>query len=260
MLCSVKYLYFSFYARLSAGLCGLFLFSISAVEAAESVVIPVPDYRPPQTVQRVAVPIVPDSKVSNVLIVTGESSYERDWTGVNTQLRSLMLNSGASDVRVIEDPRMLNADILTRYDVVFINYLGRWNYSDSEETRWGHIAKQALLDFAKNGGGVVLYHASFNMGAPSWPDFYAQAIAGPKYPPSLYTPEKLAGMSAMAADKPQVWTVEYGTGRVFCIALGHGPDTLLHDGVQSLILRGTQWAATGDVSLPIGPKARAFSE
>lgn len=332
MLRSVKYRYSFFNTRLSTGLCGLLLLYISAIEAAESVVIPVPDYRPPQTVQSVAVPIVPDSKVSNVLIVTGESSYEHDWTGVNTQLRSLMLNSGAFDVRVIEDPRMLSAHILTRYDVIFINYLGRWNYSDTEEQRWGDTAEQALFDYAKNGGGVVLYHASFNMGAPSWPAFerlaggtmrpqygsrrsppdaflvkvidhnhpvtqgmrdyiwtmnddmytnmywdpkakirvlatayddpglYTQAIAGPKYPPSLYTPEKLAGMSAMAADNPQVWTVEYGTGRIFCIALGHGPDTLLHDGVKSLILRGTQWAATGDVSLPIGPKARAFSE
>lgn len=299
---------------------------------AESVVIPVPDYRPPETVQRVVVPAVPSDTASRVLIVTGESSYEHDWTGVNTRLRSLMLETGELDVRVIEDPRVLTLAMLNRYDAVFVNYLGRWNYTDAQEARWGSVAEQALFDYAKNGGGVVLYHASLNMGSPGWPEFeqlaggtmrphqgsrrsppdaflvnitdhdhpvtqgmrdyvwtmnddmytnmywhpnakvrvlatayddpelYSQTIAGPKYPPHLYTPEKLAAMQAMAADNPQVWTVEYGKGRVFCIALGHGPDTLLHDGVKSLILRGTQWAATGSVTIPLGAKARAFNQ
>lgn len=303
----------------------------SLATAAESVVIPVPDYRPPETVQRVVVPAVPSDSLSKVLIVTGDSSYEHDWTGVNTRIRSLMLESGAFDVRVIEDPTTLTLETLKRYDAVFVNYLGRWNYSDKQEKRWGKVAEQALFDYAHSGGGVVLYHATFNMGAPSWPEFerlaggtmrplygsrrsppdafmvkivdkdhpvtkgmrdyvwtmnddmytnmrwdpeakvrvlatayddpklYNKQIAGPKYPPHLYTPEKLASMTLMAADNPQVWTVEYGTGRVFCIALGHGPDTLLHDGVKSLLLRGTQWASTGSVDLPIGKKARAFS-
>ncbi|MBR9791461.1 MAG: ThuA domain-containing protein [Gammaproteobacteria bacterium] len=314
-------------------LCALLLVgSHCHVVAAESVVIPVPDYRPPETVQAVAVPAVPNASAINVLIISGQSSYEHDWTGVNTRLRSLMLDSGVFDVRIIEDPRTITLALLKRYDVVFVNYLGRWNYSDKEENRWGREPEQALFDYADTGGGVVIYHASLNMGAPSWPAFerlaggtmrplhgsrrsppdafmvkivdhehpvtqgmreyvwtmnddmytnmywdpqarvrvlatayddpslYTAAIAGPKYPPHLYTPEKLASMSAMAADNPQVWTVEYGSGRVFCVALGHGPDTLLHDGVKSLLLRGTEWAATGNVTVPVGPKAQAFTE
>ncbi len=301
------------------------------VSAAESVVIPVPNYRPPETVQRVAVPVVPSEHKYNVLIVTGENSYEHDWTGINNRLRTQMLDTGVFDVRVVEDFSTATLAMLKQYDALFINYLGLWNYTDKQEKRWGKIAEKALFDYVKQGGGVVLYHASFSMGsAGSWSEFermaggtmrpyhgsrrspvdafrvhivdnqhpvtrgmreyvwtmmddmytnmywhpeakihvlaaaydnaenYDQKLAGPKYPPHLYTKEKLAAMENMNTENPQVWTVEYGKGRVFCISLGHGPDTLTYDGVKSLILRGTEWAASGNVTIPIGDKAKAF--
>lgn len=301
-----------------------------SVFAAESVVIPPPPYRPPESVQRVAVPVVPSEEKLKLLIVSGESTYEHDWTGVNTRLRSQFLDSGRFDVRITEDFSTATLSMLQHYDVVFINYLGRWNYTDKTEKRWGEQAEQALFDYVSQGGGVVLFHASLNMGSPSWPAFerlaggtmrpfhgsrrsppdafrvqivdtqhpvtqgmrqyvwtfmddmytnmywdpeakvhvlatafddadnYQQKFAGPKYPPSLYTPEKLAAMGGMNADNPQVWTVEYGKGRVFCIALGHGPDTVMYDAVRSLILRGSEWAGSGAVTLPVADKARAF--
>ena len=138
--------------------------------AAPSLVIPPPDYRPPETVQRVAVPIVPGDHL-RLLIISGESSYEHDWTGVNNLLRAQLLETGRFDVRVIEDFSSATDATLKPYDVVLINYLGRWNYTDEHEKRWGAVAEKALFDYVRNGGGAVVYHASFNMGSPSWPAF-----------------------------------------------------------------------------------------
>jgi len=309
--------------------CSALLGVAIAAAAEQTLVIPPPDYRPPETVQRVAVPVPPGDR-ERLVIVSGENSYEHDWTGVNNLLRRQLLETGRFDVRVLEDFSSATADTLKPYDVVLINYLGRWNYTDKEEKRWGSVAEKALFDYVRNGGGVLIYHASFNMGSPSWPEFeqmaggtmrpfhgsrrsppngfmvhvvdrthpatrgmreyfwtlnddmytnmkwdekarvrvlatafdsadsYAPERAGPKYPADLYPPENLARMSGMNAEHPQVWTVEYGTGRVFCISLGHGPDTLQYDGVRGLIVRGAEWAATGNVTIPVEEGTKAF--
>lgn len=301
-----------------------------AVDDSKNLVIPPPDYRPPETVQRIAVPLPPNER-ARLLIISGENSYEHDWTGVNNLLRYQLQGTGRFDVRITEDFSSATPEFLARYDAVLINYLGRWNYTDEHEKRWGKQAETALFDYVKNGGGVVIYHASFNMGSPSWPEFermaggtmrpfhgsrrsppngfmvhvvdtshpvtagmreyfwtlnddmytnmqwdpeakihilataydsaasYEYKLAGPKYPPDMYTPEKLARMEGMNQENPQVWTVDYGKGRVFCISLGHGPDTLQYDGVRSLIARGAEWAATGTVTIPLADGAKAFS-
>ncbi len=294
-------------------LLSLSVLSAIADDESKSLVIPVPKYRPAETVQKVAVPVVPANQLK-LLIISGENTYEHDWTGVNNLLRAQLLETGVFDVRVIEDPKVLTLETLARYDVVLINYVGRWNYTDSKENRWGSIPEKALFDYANEGGGVVIFHSSFNMGSPSWPEFerlaggtmrpfhgsrrsppngflvhvvdrshpvtegmreyfwtlnddmytnmywhpdakiqvlasafdsstsYEPKLAGPKYPAELYTPEKIAAMQGMD---------EYGKGRVFCISLGHGPDTLLYDGVKGLLARGAEWAATGGVTIPV---------
>ncbi|MBL8549010.1 MAG: ThuA domain-containing protein [Hyphomonadaceae bacterium] len=311
-------------------LATLLLFAGAASAHAQNLVIPPVDYTPPETVQRVAIPLSPNERL-RLLIVTGENSYEHDWTGVNNLLRRQLQESGRFDVRVIEDFRSATPATLAPYNVVLLNYLGRWNYTDPEEKRWGAGPEQALFDYVRNGGGIVVYHASFNMGSPSWPAFermaggamrpfhgsrrsppnafmvrvvdrehpvtrgmreyfwtlnddlyanmkwdpearvrilatardasasYAPQLAGPKYPPDRYTPRQLRRMAGMDGDHPQVWTVEYGRGRVFCISLGHGPDTLQYDGVRGLIARGAEWAASGAVTIPVESGAQAFA-
>lgn len=56
--------------------------------------------------------------------------------------------------------------------------------------------------------------------------------------------------------EPVMWTVAYGKGRSFVTALGHvwrGGDTSAVDciGFRDTLARGCQWAATGDVDLPV---------
>lgn len=52
------------------------------------------------------------------------------------------------------------------------------------------------------------------------------------------------------AHEPMVWTVPYGKGRVFVCALGHDAAATAVPDVEALITRGTEWAATGKVTLP----------
>jgi uncharacterized protein len=87
---------------------------------------------------------------------------------------------------------------------------------------------------------------------------YDPKLAGPKYPAEAYTPDKLAKMGKMNAENPQMWVQDYGKGRVFSITLGHGPDTLMFDGIQTLIARGAEWAATGKVTISPLEKAAEF--
>ena len=52
-------------------------------------------------------------------------------------------------------------------------------------------------------------------------------------------------------NEPMVVVTELGKGRVFHCALGHEPKPMAGVGFQTLMLRGTEWAATGQVTIPI---------
>ncbi|NBC36417.1 ThuA domain-containing protein [Novosphingobium sp. FSY-8] len=284
------------------------------------------NYRPPETVQRVGIPVNPAEKRVRVLIISGQNSYEHDWTGVNNMLRTMMQDTGRFDVRVTEDFDHGDLATLKSYDVVLLNYSSRWNYADPTQHVWSDAAFQALYQYVREGGGLVAYHSSFTWGrdipeyrklvgavmipgesrrAPPgsfpirlvdrthpitaglreviWtynddmytnmrmdPDAhihvlatardasadYAPKLMSNKYDPAAYAPDKLKAMKGIDADHPQLWTADYGKGRVFAITVGHDEVSLHFPGLQSLIMRGTEWAATGKVTLPIPDEAR----
>jgi type 1 glutamine amidotransferase len=43
---------------------------------------------------------------------------------------------------------------------------------------------------------------------------------------------------------PVLWVKEWGKGRLFYNALGHNPDSCAAEIFQTLLVRGTVWAAT----------------
>ena len=49
-------------------------------------------------------------------------------------------------------------------------------------------------------------------------------------------------------DEPVVWTVPYGRGRVVMTVLGHDLLAMTQSGFLDLLARGTEWAATGNVT------------
>ena len=52
-------------------------------------------------------------------------------------------------------------------------------------------------------------------------------------------------------DEPMLMTLKYGQGRVFHTTLGHIDYSMRCVGFKTTLLRGTEWAATGKVTLPV---------
>jgi type 1 glutamine amidotransferase len=53
------------------------------------------------------------------------------------------------------------------------------------------------------------------------------------------------------AHEPMIWTVSYGKGRVFHTPMGHDVNAMKCVGFITTLQRGTEWAATGAVTIPI---------
>ena len=81
--------------------------------------------------------------------------------------------------------------------------------------------------------------AGFTLLASAWDDH------------SLYKPADRARLVGPGAQVPVVWTVSFGKGRVYACTLGHDAEIQRSRTYTTLLSRGTEWAATGDVTLPI---------
>jgi uncharacterized protein len=58
-------------------------------------------------------------------------------------------------------------------------------------------------------------------------------------------------MHGTGENEPMIVVTEHGKGRMFHNAMGHDPGPMAGVGFQTLMLRGTEWAATGKVTIPI---------
>ncbi len=63
------------------------------------------------------------------------------------------------------------------------------------------------------------------------------------------------GKGGTGTNEPMIWVIPYGKGRVFTTVMGHvmGDDStaIRCVGFRTVMLRGTEWAATGKVTVPI---------
>lgn len=70
---------------------------------------------------------------------------------------------------------------------------------------------------------------------------------------SLYTERVRQPIPGPGRDEPILWTTENGDGRVFITTLGHDAEDVRNPTFVVTFTRGAEWAATGDVTLPIPP-------
>ena len=91
-----------------------------------------------------------------VLILTGVSNHA--WRATTPVIREILEGTGKFDVRVNEEVRGNTLQTFSSYDVLLLNY----NDMKNSGLWWDEGARQALLDFVRNGNGLVSYHASNN--------------------------------------------------------------------------------------------------
>ena len=71
---------------------------------------------------------------------------------------------------------------------------------------------------------------------------------------SLYINPKQP-VTGKGLDQPMLWTVNYGDGRVFATVLGHDVEAMSSAVFRVTLARGTEWAASGHVTLGIPKEA-----
>ena len=72
---------------------------------------------------------------------------------------------------------------------------------------------------------------------------------------SLYVAKKNDPIPAgPSQDEPLLWTLPFGAGRVFATMLGNDMRSVHTAGFVATFVRGTEWAATGAVTIPLPPE------
>jgi len=215
------------------------------------------------------------------LLITGDDVDVHPWREMSETTREILVKSGRFDVKVCEDPHILESETaLKAYDVIVFTIFSR------RIKMLPGQAQENLLNFVKGGKGFFVQHlasASF----PKWEEFgklcgrywvmgtsghgprsvFKAEIANKEHPitkglsgfevdDELYA--KLQGSGEInvlvTADsdwsnktEPLVFTKTYGKGRVIHNAFGHDRKALMTPNVQKIIARGVEWAATGKV-------------
>ncbi|MCF7668960.1 MAG: ThuA domain-containing protein [Verrucomicrobia bacterium] len=218
---------------------------------------------------------------TEILLVTGDDVAPfHDWHGMSQATREVLVDSGKFNVRVCEDPMILeSAAALEKYDAIFMSIYNASLPTISDE------AKENLLNFVKNGKGIIISHltsASFK----EWPEFkelcgrywvmgtsghgprgvFQAQIKDKDHPitegledfrvfDELYA--KLQGDADIHVlveaesdwsgnTEPLVFTRKYGKGRVLHETFGHDRKAIMDPSVKKIIINGCQWAAKAE--------------
>jgi type 1 glutamine amidotransferase len=218
-----------------------------------------------------------------VLLVTGDDVMPaHHWPSVAAATRDILEQSGKFEVRTCEDAGIFDsASSLKTYDLVFFALYNAKTPPISD------TAKENLLNHVRSGKGFAIAHLA-SASYKDWPEFrklcgryWVMGTSGhgprSKFKVRIAAPSNpiVKGLSDFEADdelyaklqgdvpvtvlaeadsdwskktEPLAFTLSYGQGRVFHEAFGHDKKALDNPAVRTLIVRGCQWAATGQVT------------
>ena len=218
-----------------------------------------------------------------VLLITGDDVSAHPWREMSETTREILVNTGKFDVKICEDPLILeSATALKAYDVIVFTL---FNFRSVPMIT--PKAQESLLEFVKQGKGFFVQHlasASF----AKWEEFgklcgrkwvmgtsghgdrsvFEVKIVNDQHPitkgmtsfkvddelyAKLQGDEPIEVLAEADSDwskktEPLVFTRTYGKGRVVHNAFGHDRKAILTPEVARIIARGTEWAATGKVA------------
>ncbi len=207
-----------------------------------------------------------------ILIITGE--HDHDWRTTTPVLRQI-LEEARFEVKVTEEPAVLETRALNGYSAILLNY--------NSKTRWTKAQESALMRFVAGGKGLIAVHAA-NNSFPKWSAYhkmlgmrwrkdmahcryeeYAVRIIDKRHPITRgldgfgindaigVSFRKAAKIQVLAAahlqesdaEMPLVFVRRYGRGRVFNTLLGHDVGSMLNEGFAEVLQRGAKWAIKG---------------
>jgi hypothetical protein len=216
-----------------------------------------------------------------VLILSGDGNH--DWRESTPFLRRLLVDSGRFDVRVCESPLGISPQTLCPFDVVVDDCLGSALGTDTENALEAFVASGKGLVLTR--GGLAFLNDS--PGVKSSQTLASLIKASPARNPSesadssfrlfavknvLPTHPVMAGLSngvrtaneplrgfdlqagaevlaTSDKDEPLLFASVHGKGRVFCTTLGQNLAEMQEPAFLTTFLRGTEWAASGNVTL-----------
>lgn len=218
-----------------------------------------------------------------VLILSGRNNH--DWKTTTPKLKSIYEDSGLFQVEVTEHPEVLTEADLKKFDAVVSNWSSfpdtecRWpaetenalinfikkgggfvtfhaattcfyNWPEFKNISTGawidgtHHGKQSKTEVSiqNKKHPITKGMQDFTMKDELWID----AERNPSFE-ILGTATNKELMEKGIEDQPAIMAKEFGKGRIFHSILGHGAKNMLNVKFQLLMLRATEWAASGKV-------------
>jgi type 1 glutamine amidotransferase len=227
-----------------------------------------------------------------VLLLSGKNNHE--WQKTTPKLQEILTKSNLFSVSITERPDTLNEKSLNSFQLIVSN----WNSWPEKNCTWPETTKNAILNFVKNGKGMVFVHAAGSanydwveyqkMGGAAWGDstkhgkvdafevkftksdcLVTKGMADFRTTDELWVDSRITGSQKILAEafapidnsgsgeiEPILFCGNSGKGRTFATLLGHDADAMKNLGFQTLLLRGSEWAATGKVTQKIPDELR----
>lgn len=228
--------------------------------------------------------VPPDIDEIRTLILTGHHHPAHDWRATTAAMQDAFARDGRIKCTIWEDPEKLATEDLSRFHLIIQNYCNWERPTLSEKSR------QNLLNFVRNGRGIMLIH--FANGAwRDWSDYFGRLarrvwvdgkashdplgtftahiakldnrlVEGLKdfaVTDELYCsqvgdlpvdPLITAKSTITDKDEPLVFTYSEGKGRVFQSLMGHGAESIRAPEHSEFLRRAVAWCANREV-LPL---------
>lgn len=230
-----------------------------------------------------------DHNKIEVLIFSGKNNHK--WQLTTPAIQNILEESGMFNVTVTNNPKDLDPSEFEKYDVILSNWNTwpdvtehRWK-PELEKAFLGFVASgkgfvvvhagsstlQDWPEFQQIAGGTwgkgitghgpihtfkVIIKDTNHPVTKGLKDFYIkdELWNNTKFQDNIhvlcsaYSSSKWKGTDKY---EPIIVTTHYGKGRGFYSVLGHNKATMQNKAWQTLLLRGTEWAATGKVTIPI---------
>jgi len=230
-----------------------------------------------------------NSSIIRVLIISGRNNHE--WQKTTPALSRILQESGRFTVTVLNDPNQIDSDLLQFFDVIVSNWSAwpeaigaRWNFvteraitdfiekgkgfvlfheASATHQDWPEYQKMAGMawDMDKTGRSdihtfKVTIKDKNNPITKGMPDFWIKDEMLFKLRPVngvevLCSATCAKDKRGSGKEESIATCTNFGAGRCFYNALGHDEIALENLAWKILMMRGIEWAATGQVTIEI---------